>query len=458
MSGNLGGFTNAAEYGFSPDESGVRNAAALQRAVDRGGTIVVTHPGTYRIAATVYIGSNTSLIFANGVFLRKEPELGPFTHVLLNRGALTRTCDENITVEGLHIVVNEVDVREFQVYGLHGQIAFLRVRDLRIERYRCLDLGPLQYGIHICTFEDIVVEDVVIKGKKDGVHLGRGRRFTIRDCVFQTFDDAIALNGHDYATGNPELGWIENGVVENCHDLNAADTTGFFCRILAGGWTDWCSGMEVQQSDSVVSNGRVYRVQAKPDGTVYRSLTQPTHENGSRVLDGICWGVVQHDATHTAGVRNVVFRDIFLEKPRVGFSIHFDNDRFSRSYYPGAPVPVQENIILENVRILHSHDTPLAAIGTPLDTLAVFRSSIRSNPIRFHANGAMGDYLRTTVSLCGCTFGHGGSMALVTNTIKGKHIVLKTTATAATHPAFTASVQPGGGRIDVDSDLPGLRA
>ena len=40
-----------------------------------------------------------------------------------------------------------------------------------------------------------------------------------------TFDDAIALNAHDYATSNPELGWIENGVIENCHDLNAEKLT-----------------------------------------------------------------------------------------------------------------------------------------------------------------------------------------------------------------------------------------
>ena len=35
------------------------------------------------------------------------------------------------------------------------------------------------------------------------------------------------------------------------------------------------------------------------------------------VLDGINWGMVQNDVTYTAGVRNVVFRDIFLEKPRI---------------------------------------------------------------------------------------------------------------------------------------------
>lgn len=113
-------------------------------------------------------------------------------------------------------------------------ISFFYAKDIRIERFRCNDLTKMQFGIHIGTFEDLIIDDVIIKGEKDGVHLGRGKRFTIRNGIFQTFDYAIALNTHNYTTSNPELGWIENGIIENCHDLNAENTTGYFCRILAG--------------------------------------------------------------------------------------------------------------------------------------------------------------------------------------------------------------------------------
>lgn len=263
------GFADAADFGFSPDASGLENTKALQKSVEEGGTILISRPGVYKIAGTVYIGSNTSLVFGNDVFLKKVDEEGIFTHVLLNKGALTKTYDHNISVSGLQILVNGIDKPFSEVYGLRGQIAFFYVKDLRIERFRCMDLNRMQFGIHICTFEDLIIEDVIIKGNKDGIHLGRGKRFTIRNGVFQTYDDAIALNAHDYATSNPELGWIENGTIENCHDLNQDNTTGYFCRILAGGWIDWKPGMEVQQSDAVVSNGRVYRVQAQPDGTMY---------------------------------------------------------------------------------------------------------------------------------------------------------------------------------------------
>ena len=145
------GFMNAADFGFSPDASGVENARALQQAVDQGGTIVVSQPGTYKTAATVYIGSNTSLVFANNVFIKKVDEQGEFTHVFLNKGALTRTYDHNITVEGLHIIVNGIDVRKWDVFGLHGQLAFFYIKDLRIERFRCLDMGKAQYAIPLSS-------------------------------------------------------------------------------------------------------------------------------------------------------------------------------------------------------------------------------------------------------------------------------------------------------------------
>ena len=431
---------------------------ALQKAVDQGGTIQVSTPGTYKLAGTVYLGSHTTLQFGNGVFIQKVNEQGDFSHVLINKGAKTKTFDQNITVEGLHIIVNGMDVRKFvEAYGLHGQLAFFYVKDLKIERFRCLDLGKAQYGIHVCTFEDLIIDDVIIKGQKDGVHLGRGKRFTIRNGVFQTFDDAIALNAHDYATGNPELGWIENGVIENCHDLNAENTTGYFCRILAGAWIDWDPGMEVQQSDAVVSNGRLYRVQAKPDGTLYKSLTQPSHEKGSMVLDGINWGVVQDEVTYTAGVRNVVFRNIFLEKPRIGLSIHFDNDKYSRSYYPGAAIPLQEQLVFDNVRVLHDQDIPLLSIATPVNMVTLSNCHIRNNRIHFLSNKAMRDYLKTNILIYGCNFEHHGPMDLLVNAVENKEVLLKTFGNVALYDDFLARVMGGKGKIVVESDLPGLK-
>ncbi|MFN3379873.1 MAG: hypothetical protein ACK41O_10495 [Runella zeae] len=452
------GFINASDFGFSPEASGTKNAVALQKAVDKGGTVIVSKPGTYKLAGTVYIGSHTTLDFGNNVFIQKINEKGDFSHVIINKGAPTKTYDQNITIRGLHILVNKMDVRKFvEAYGLHGQLAFFYVKDLKIERFRCLDLGKAQYGIHVCTFEDIIIDDVIIKGEKDGVHLGRGKRFTIRNGVFQTFDDAVALNAHDYSTGNPELGWIENGLIENCHDLNAENTTGYFCRILAGAWTDWKEGMEVQQSDAVIANGKIYRVQAKPDGTKYISNTKPTHEKGSMVLDSINWGVVQDDVTYTAGVRNVIFRNIFLEKPRIGLSIHFDNDKYSRSYYPNAPIPLQEKLSFDNVRVLHDKPIPFLSIATPVDLVTISNSTIKNNNIKFVSNKAMTNYFKTNLLIYGCAFDYEGSLELINNSVTGKVISLKTFGNVSLRDGFSAKIKNNNGEINVDSDLPGLK-
>lgn len=447
---------NASDYGFSPAASGLDNTRTLQEAVDQGGTIHITQPGIYKVAGTIYIGSHTTLIFGPGVILQKVDEAGPYSQVFLNKGALTKTYDQNIVIEGLHLQVNGLDAIKWEVFGLRGQLGFFYVHDLLIRRFRCYDLGKSQFAIHVCTFEDLIVDDVIIHGDKDGVHLGRGKRFRISNGVFKTFDDAVALNAHDYDTGNPELGWIEDGIVENCHDLDAEETTGFFCRILAGAWIDWKPGMPVQKSDTVVSNGRLYRVSAKADGQVFTSTTQPTHDQGTVELDGITWVMVQDDVTYSAGVRNVVFRDIILHKPRVGFSVHYDEDRFSRSFYPGATPPVQKQLLFDHITVAHDQTPPLLTTCTAMDALTVANTTFRHSPITFYDRPVSRDHGTTHVTLTGCLFTGGGALPLVENTSKDKTIFFKTTGSTVLDETFTASVSSGPGTIHLDSDLPGL--
>ncbi len=418
---------DAAEYGFSPDASGKENAAALQKAFDRGGQVTVMKPGRYKIAQTVLIGDDTSLVCGAGVVFVKTDEGKRFSHVILNKGALTKTWNKRIEITGLEVAVNKMDVLDWQVYGLVGQLAFFYVKDLRINRFRCLDLGRAQFGIHVCTFEDLIVDDVIIYGKKDGVHLGRGKRFTIRNGVFTTADDPIALNAHDYSISNPELGWIENGVIENCHDLGSYNTRiGYFCRILAGAWGDWKEGMEVQESDTVVSGDAVYRVAVGPNSKKYISKTRPTHASGRKEYDeGIIWAKVQDGALYTCGVKNVIFRDCYLYQPRgAAFSIHFDNDRWSRSYYPGAPIPVQENLTFDNVQILYPDESAFLSTVSPIDSVTFVNCLFKQSPISFGANSAVKDYGPTNVRIIGSRFTAKGKWTLLRNSIPDKRVNL----------------------------------
>lgn len=442
------GWRDAQSTGFLPESNGVRNTEALQRALDFGGTVVVSRPGIYDIAGTVLIGSHTHLRCGAGVFFRKSAEAGIFTHVLLNRGALTRTWDEAIVVEGLQVIVNGVDKVMDQVFGLRGHIAFFYVRDLRITGFRCHDVMPAQFAVHVCTFEDLLIEDTVIKGDKDGIHLGPGKRFIIRDGVFQTYDDAVALNAQDYPTSNPEMGWIENGLVENCHDLaDDRKPIAYFCRLLAGAWRDWVPGMEVQNSDTVVSGGRLYRVQGRPDGTFWRSETRPTHMSGMQELDGIPWGMTQDDALFTAGVRNVTFRNIHLEKARIGFSLQFCNGIFNRSYYPGSQCPVQENVRFDGVRVLHDGGVPVLRVSSPVDRLMLTNCDLKASGILFEDESDMEDHGSTLVSLTGCSLTAKEGVVLLRNSIPGRKITLHHSENLPLDPHADISILPGPGNL-----------
>jgi len=449
---------DAAECGFSPEATGKENQAALQRAFDRGGEITINRPGRYKMADTAYIGSDTALRCGAGVVLVKTDEGRKFSHVIANKGGKTKTWDRNVVISGLEISVNKMDCTDWAVaYGLRGQLAFFYVKDLRIERFRCHDLERGQYCIHVCTFEDVVVDDVIIEGWKDGVHFGRGKRFTIRNGSFDTGDDPIALNAHDYSSGNPELGWIEDGVIENCHDrANPDRKVGYFCRILAGAWSDWREGMEVQLSDTVAANGHLYRVvNLAADGKTFVSKTCPSHTNGIVKLDGIPWTCVQDEVVYNCGVRNVAFRDVFLHQPRVAFSVHYDNDRYSRSYYPGSVPPRQEGITFDNVQVLYTNNVLFLAVSTPVDSVSFNNCTLGKRGVVFYSNKAMPDYGPTRVQMTGCRFYAEKDFPLVQNGIANKQVFLKTSGSMTYSPDFKANVSAVG-KIVVDYDLPGL--
>ena len=395
----------SSEYGFSPRSDGNVNREALQKMLDLGGHIVVDEKGTYDVCGTVYIGGDTTLEFSAGTYVRRVPTGEGDDAFILNRGAASRTCDENITLRGLRLICNGVDITKRSIVGMNAHIGFFHTKHTVIEDFECLDLEKHGFCIQICTFEDSRVENVHIEGMKDAVHYGPGRRFILRNGVFRTFDDPVALNANDYATANPEMGWIEDGLIEHCFDLDQPETTGFFCRLLGGSWLDWKEGMIIRNSDTVVSGGRMYRAKMPADGKEYISKTRPTHTSGAAVLDGITWVMTQDEnVSHSCGCRNIHFKDIYLEKCRpTAFAFHFDNDIYSHSYYPYSDAPVQDNITFENVQVLADVRYFVRAT-TPVGNVKVLNSTLNNSSMRFADRGVEGIYYPPVeLTLSGCT-------------------------------------------------------
>lgn len=306
-----------ASFGFSPDAKPEVNAAALQKALDGGKKEVrVTKPGTYLLDRTVYIDSDTRLVFEAGVVLKKATK---YANVLVNRGAFNFYANTNITVKGLNISVNNmqsVPPPDSNAPGLRGQLAFYRVNRVHVENFRCEDLGTFQYCIHFVDFSDIVVENFTILGGKDGVHLNCGKNFVVRNGYCRTDDDTIAVNAGEWPGGcAPRIGSIENGVVEKIHVLPGGK--GSFARAIAGSWKDWHPGMKLQRNDIVRSGKNVYAIFPMPLSTnEFVSMTAPSHTKGVwKSPEGINFQFLQDNGETRADVKNVTFRDIYSNGP-----------------------------------------------------------------------------------------------------------------------------------------------
>lgn len=415
---------------FLPTNTAEQNAIALQRMLDEGGTITITRPGTYRICGTMLISSHTTLEFGSGVILSRDVDVHgeAAAYPFINRGAFTRTYDEDITIRGLHLECNRYgkghDIE--RIPGLQGQIALFYVRNVTLEDLTILDTDPDCFNVHVCTFENLLIQNVHIEGDKDGIHLGRGKHFQILHGRFKTYDDPIALNAHDYCVSQPELGDIEDGLIEDCYDLAnpAHGTVGYFARILSGAWSEWTEGNSYQiYGDAVVSEGRLYRTEASgPSYEQKISTCRPTHPQGTQTYaDGLTWTMLQdNEVGYQAVVKRVTFRNIYLEKPRqCAFSIHFDGDDWSRSYYPNAAVPVDEDLTFE-----HVYDQPnlfsdkFISVSAPVQTIKVMNSSLYKPEINCQYWDVEGlTYPTTHILFSGNTFKGAGDMCLASTNI-----------------------------------------
>ena len=329
---------DAARFGFLPSASPSENVAALQKALDGGHKVVsVTTPGIYDLDATVYLDSHTRLVCGKGVTLRKA---APYSFMLVNRGVLNREWNERIAIDGLHIACNghsRLPGPNDSAYGMRGQVSMFRVKGAKVTNFRCLDVKEAQFCLHFCTFEDLLVDGFEIRGRKDGVHLGPGKGFVIRNGVCQTGDDAIALNAQDYPSANPAQGDITDGLVENIVDEPLdppAPHPGNVSRLLTGAWVDWHEGIRLQNGDTVRRGRHVYRILATFDTTQHESKTPPAHTSGAwRSPEGLTFVHNTANGIVRASIRNVTFRNI-RSLARNGFSAAWEDGKYHRAVHP----------------------------------------------------------------------------------------------------------------------------
>ena len=439
---------NAKDYGFLPTNNGEDNAIALQAAVDGGGEIIIDLIGTYDLNASIVIPSDTNITFGKGVYIRKVLYNGSSPrHTFVNAGAFTKTYNSNISLRGLNLICNGIGIGEdstTSVTGLNGHIAFFYVKNLEIRDYICLDIDVGGFGVQVCTFEDLKIYNCHLEGDKDTIHLGKGKRFVIKHVITNSGDDGIALNGHDWVTSNPQVGWIEDGLIEDVYDLNNTTGTGFFSRMLAGAWVDWFTTMDIHRGDTIVaSNNKMYRSTNVVGSTIYTSITEPTHASGTVTIDGIDWLMIQDDdITYTAGVKNVTFRNIFLEKDRpTAFSFQFSDSDFSRSYYPNAANPIQGGIVFQNV-LPSGTLTNIITSKTPVSDFKYINGCINDENMFFEDMGIAGlVYPETDILISNNTFNGTGTPLMISSQINLNLKILGSNITNDSFiPTFSSTV------------------
>ena len=406
---------NASAYGFSPTANGDENADALSSAVAGGGTIVVDIPGVYDISKSTFLPSNTRLVFGNGVKLRRVAYDGHYpTYLFANAGVQNGTSNENIEIDGLDYEITQSvegstrDVARRQ-NGLRGMLMFENTKNLILKKIKIYNsISNDEFSIQATSFENVIIDDFCCDSMKDGIHLGPGSKIVIKNCIFHTADDAIALNAVDYQGSTTAYGNIENVVISDIFfEENNGFAAGRGIYALVGAWDDWYSGMSVQKyGQIVVSDGRVY-VSANAGGPTTDRLTstdQPTHESGTVTYpDGLSWRMYQNSAVYNAVVKNLFVSNVISKRTCGGmFTFNVENNAYIQSSITTANNAYCENIVIENTRCEVSHQNFVKSLA-PIKALRINKCFMRpwGSFIALGTSSDTGIVNETTLSMAG---------------------------------------------------------
>jgi hypothetical protein len=403
---------NPADFGFSPQASAAANVAALQRALDGGGLVVIDTPGAYDLNDTIFLDSDTRLVCAPGVIFRK---VAPYCNVLVNRGALTKTYNENITLEGLEVSVNEQEGNPTLVPGLRAQLGFHYVKGLTLRDVKCLDGGPHQYLMYVVTWEHLRLENVRLAGDKDGLKLNNGHDAVIRDLDLTTYDDGLSVCGTDYASTLVEVGDVYNVRYVNVTDHQYKNIFGRTCLIYTGSWAEYRNGNEYGSGDFCLHEGRLYQV-IGDGGFLADGAAPPTHTAGTVTgADGIPWRFVQPCDFYDTHVFNVTFDNCIFEKSGnivANFTVpdwyYREREGVHRPSYPGTETNTTcRGISLNNCRLAGQGPQVLVNVMGNLRDVT-FNGCHLDNPhstlINVDEDAVKGELL---ASVSGCLFSAG---------------------------------------------------
>lgn len=174
--------------------------AAIQRALDVGGSVTLRGSGVIYVDGTLTIGDNTTLTIADTLTIKLVDGL---TNTPLFANKNQASGNTNITVQGGTWDGNgpnqiRTDGATFSAFCL----LFVRCTNLKLRNFRLIE--PRAWGLTLSLADNFTVENIHFDysntnlANQDGVHMVGCTNGTVRNIYGHTYDDMVAIVNEDY--------------------------------------------------------------------------------------------------------------------------------------------------------------------------------------------------------------------------------------------------------------------
>ncbi|HEX3623855.1 MAG TPA: glycoside hydrolase family 28 protein [Verrucomicrobiae bacterium] len=216
---------NVRDFGATGDGTN-KDTVAFQKAFDTcasgGGGEVLVPPGNYLIGS-VQMGSHTILMLQEGSVVTGSADMDdyPMTDVRWegrwepgHRGLIYATNADDVTIAGPGLIAGNAKVAAPQNPRGAVVIEFVSCRGVKWDGFSITQGG--NWATHPVYCRDVVIRNLTITGRRDGIDVDSCKNVLIADCNINTSDDSISLKSgrgaQAVAIGRP----TEDVVISGC--------------------------------------------------------------------------------------------------------------------------------------------------------------------------------------------------------------------------------------------------
>lgn len=193
---------NVRDFGATGDGTN-KDTVAFQKALDacaaNGGGKVLVPPGIYLIGS-IQMGSHTTLMLQKDSVIRGSADMDdyPMTTVRWegrwepgHRGLIYGTNADDVVIAGPGLIEGNPKVAAPQNPRGAVVLEFVSCRDIVWEGFSITQGG--NWATHPVYCTDVVIRNVTITGRRDGIDVDSCKNVLISDCNITTGDDSISL-------------------------------------------------------------------------------------------------------------------------------------------------------------------------------------------------------------------------------------------------------------------------